>query len=53
MIQAQENKVPETRWQLNELMSMSDEEYALWLTLLEERNGITLPELRKDRKSVV
>ena len=39
--------MPETRWQLNELMSMSDEEYALWLTLLEERTGITLPELRK------
>lgn len=28
-------------------MPMSDDEYALWLTLLEERTGITLPELRK------
>lgn len=26
---------------------MSDNEYALWLTLLEERTGITAPELRK------
>lgn len=47
MIQAQENKVSETQWQLNELMPMSDSEYALWITLLEERTGITLPELRK------
>ena len=47
MIQAQENKVSQTPWQLNELMPMSDDEYALWLTLLEERTGITLPELRK------
>lgn len=37
----------ETQWQLNELMPMSDSEYALWITLLEERTGITLPELRK------
>ena len=36
-----------TQWQLNELMPMSNEEYALWITLLEERTGITLPELRK------
>lgn len=34
-------------WQLNELMPMSDDEYALWLNLLKERTGITLPELRK------
>lgn len=47
MIQTQENKVPQTQWQLNELMPMSDAEYSLWLTLLEERTGITLPELRK------
>lgn len=47
MIQAQENNVSQTLWQLNELMPMSDDEYALWLTLLEERTGITLPELRK------
>ena len=47
MIQAQENKVPETLWQLNELTPMGDDEYALWITLLEERTGITLPELRK------
>lgn len=37
----------QTLWQLNELMPMSDDEYALWLTLLEDRTGITLPELRK------
>ncbi len=37
----------QTQWQLNELMPMSDAEYALWLSLLEERTGITLPELRK------
>ena len=37
----------QTLWQLNEIMPMSDNEYALWLTLLEERTGITLPELRK------
>ena len=47
MVQAQENKVVKTHWQLNELMPMSNEEYALWITLLEERTGITLPELRK------
>jgi len=47
VIEAQENKVSETQWQLNELMPMSDSEYALWITLLEERTGITLPELRK------
>lgn len=47
MIQAQDNKVSQTLWQLNELMPMSDNEYALWLTLLEDRTGITLPELRK------
>ena len=47
MIQAQENKVSQTLWQLNELMPMCDSEYALWLTLLEDRTGITLPELRK------
>lgn len=34
-------------WQLNELAPMSDVEYGLWLVLLEERTGITLPELRK------
>lgn len=37
----------QTQWQLNELMPMSDAEYALWISLLEERTGITLPELRK------
>ncbi|MDH5661201.1 MAG: protein-glutamate O-methyltransferase CheR, partial [Gammaproteobacteria bacterium] len=37
----------QTQWQLNELMPMSDEEYSLWVELLEERTGITLPELRK------
>ena len=37
----------QTLWQLNDLMPMSDAEYGLWLTLLEERTGITLPELRK------
>ena len=47
MIHAQENKVTQTQWQLNELMPMGDDEYALWMTLLEERTGITLPELRK------
>ena len=47
MIHAQENKVSQTQWQLNELMPMSDDEYALWLSLLEKRTGITLPELRK------
>lgn len=47
MIQAQEKNVTQTQWQLNELMPMSDNEYALWLNLLEERTGITLPELRK------
>lgn len=47
MIHAQENKVSQTQWQRNEFMPMSDTEYALWLTLLEERTGITLPELRK------
>lgn len=47
MIQAQENNVTQTQWQLNELMPMSDDEYALWITLLEERTGVTLPELRK------
>ena len=47
MIQAQENIVTQTQWQLNELMPMSDDEYALWMILLEERTGITLPELRK------
>ena len=47
MIHAQEKKVPQPLWQLNDLMPMSDDEYTLWLTLLEERTGITLPELRK------
>ena len=47
MIQAQENKVSQTLWQLNELMPMGDDEYTLWLALLEERTGITLPEVRK------
>ncbi|MCW8899084.1 MAG: protein-glutamate O-methyltransferase CheR [Gammaproteobacteria bacterium] len=37
----------QTLWQLNELMPMSNTEYALWLKLLEDRTGITLPELRK------
>lgn len=37
----------QTQWQLNEMMPMSDDEYALWLNLLEDRTGITLPELRK------
>lgn len=43
----QENEVSQAQWQLNEIMPMSDAEYASWLTLLEERTGITLPELRK------
>jgi len=47
VIQGRENLVSQTQWQLNELMPMSDAEYALWLSLLEERTGITLPELRK------
>lgn len=47
MIHTQENKVSQTQWQLNELMPMSDAEYDLWMTLLEDRTGITLPELRK------
>lgn len=47
MIQAQDNKVTQTQWQFNELMPMSDAEYTLWLSLLEERTGITLPETRK------
>ncbi len=47
MISIQENKVSQTLWQLNEITPMSDDEYALWLALLEERTGITLPELRK------
>ena len=47
MIQAQEKKVSPTLWQLNELMPMGDDEYVLWLALLEKRTGITLPELRK------
>lgn len=47
MIPAQEKKVTQAQWQLNELMPMSDSEYVLWITLLEERTGITLPELRK------
>ena len=47
MIQAQENKVSQTLWQLNDLMPMGDDEYTLWLALLEDRTGITLPELRK------
>lgn len=45
MIQAQEKNV--SQWQLNKLMPMSDAEYALWIALLEERTGISLPELRK------
>jgi len=44
---AQENEVSQAQWRLNELMPMSDDEYASWLTLLEGRTGITLPELRK------
>lgn len=47
MIPSQKNKEPQPQWQLNELMPMSDAEYALWMALLEERTGITLPELRK------
>jgi chemotaxis methyl-accepting protein methylase len=47
VIHTQENKVSQTQWQLNELMPMSDDEYSLWIALLEERTGITLPELRK------
>jgi type IV pilus assembly protein PilK len=47
VINAQENIVSQTLWQLNELMPMSDAEYILWLTLLEKRTGTTLPELRK------
>jgi len=39
--------VSQTQWQLNELTPMSDAEYSLWLKLLEDRTGITLPELRK------
>lgn len=47
MILSQEKNLSQTQWRLNELMPMSDAEYALWLTLLEDRTGITLPELRK------
>lgn len=47
VIHSQENKVSQSQWQLNEIMPMSDSEYALWITLLEEKTGITLPELRK------
>ncbi len=47
MIQAQQSKASQPQWRLNALMPMSDREYALWLALLEERTGITLPELRK------
>ena len=47
MIQAQDNKVTQHQWQQNELLPMADAEYVLWLSLLEERTGITLPEARK------
>ena len=47
MIPAQEKKVSQHQWQMNELMPMSEDEYAMWIALLEERTGITLPELRK------
>ena len=47
MIVTQEKVVSQTQWQLNDLMPMSDAEYALWIKLLEERTGITLPEQRK------
>jgi len=47
VIRTQEKAVSQTQWQLNELMPMSDSEYALWIKLLEDRTGITLPELRK------
>jgi len=47
VIQSQDNNVTQAQWQLNELMPMSNNEYALWLNLLEDRTGITLPELRK------
>lgn len=47
MIPAQNNKSQQPHWRLNELMPMSDVEYSLWINLLKERTGITLPELRK------
>ena len=47
VIQAQENSVTQTQWQLNSITPMSDSEYALWITLLEERTGTSLPKLRK------
>lgn len=47
MIPSQDNKEIQAQWQLNDLMPMSDSEYAMWIALLEERTGITLPELRK------
>lgn len=47
MIQAQDNNVTQAQWQINELLPMDDAEYVLWLSLLEERTGITLPEARK------
>lgn len=37
----------QTDWQFNDLMPMDDSEYVLWMELLENRTGITLPELRK------
>ena len=47
MIQARNNNAAQSQWRLNKLMPMSDNEYGLWLALLEQRTGITLPELRK------
>lgn len=47
MISTQEDYVSQTPWQFNDLMQMSDSEYDLWITLLEQRTGIVLPEERK------
>jgi len=47
VILSQEKILSQTQWRLNELMPMSDAEYDLWMTLLDDRTGITLPQLRK------
>lgn len=47
MIPVQESKTAQIPWQLNSMESMNDVDYASWLTLLEQRTGITLPEERK------
>ncbi|MFK5913361.1 MAG: protein-glutamate O-methyltransferase CheR [Woeseiaceae bacterium] len=46
-MQTQNNTTHQTLWQLNDIVPMSDDDYALWVTLLEERTGITLHNLRK------